>query len=135
MCKAYDLGILTWSPLAQGVLANRYDDADRLPPNSRGTQKSIYAERITPKGIEVARTLAERARAKGCTAAQWAVAWVLCQPGITGAIIGPRTVEQIQDLLTSADVVLDHEDLKICDTLVPPGGFVSDHFNTSGWRI
>ena len=134
LCRAYDLGIITWSPLAQGVLANRYEDPNRLPPNSRGTQNTIYAERITQKGIEVAQELGRKAQAKDCTTAQLAVAWVLCQPGITGAIIGPRTVQQFQELLTSADIVLDNEDLKICNSLVPPGSSVSDHFNTSGWR-
>jgi aryl-alcohol dehydrogenase-like predicted oxidoreductase len=134
MCRAYDLGILTWSPLAQGVLANRYEEADRLPPQSRGTQKSLYAERITQKGIEVGRELSKRAEAKGCTTAQLAVAWVLCQPGITAAIVGPRTVEHLEELLASAELVLEHDDFSLCDTLVPPGTFVSDHFNTSGWR-
>ncbi len=133
MCQAYDLGIITWAPLAQGVLACRYRDASNLPKDSRGAQKAIYAERITQRGIEVSFELAERAAEKGCTVAQLAVAWLLNQPGITGAIIGPRNVGQLTTLLSSGDVPLDESDFGFCDALVPPGTYVSNHFNTSFW--
>ena len=133
MCRAYDLGIITWSPLAQGVLACRYKDASKLPKGSRGTQRSIYAERITQKGIEVSFELAKRAAEKGCTVAQLALAWVLNQPGITGAIIGPRNLEQFESLLPAINIKLKESDFNFCDALVPPGSYVSNHFNTSNW--
>lgn len=134
MCLAYDLGILCWSPLAQGVLAGRYRDAGDIPPGTRGAFKKVYRDRITPQGIDVARKLAERAAAKRCSLPQIAVAWVLHQPGITGAIIGPRTLNHFKDLLGGVDVTLDASDLEFCDGLVPPGTHVSDHFNSAGWR-
>ena len=134
MCREYDLGIISWSPLAQGVLAGRYQDAGNLPTGSRGAFKEIYAERITPQGIEVAQQLAKRARHKGCTLPQLALAWILHQPGITGAIIGPRTRDHFNDLLPATDVHLDPSDLEFCDVLVPPGMNVSDHFNTCRWK-
>lgn len=134
MCRAYDLGIISWSPLAQGVLAGRYQDAANLPADSRGAFKPIYAERITPQGIEVAQQLAARARHKGCTLSQLALAWILHQPGITGAIIGPRTEDHFNDLLPTTGVHLDPSDLEFCDALVPPGMNVSDHFNTCRWK-
>ncbi len=133
MCQAYDLGIITWSPLAQGVLACRYDDATSFPKGSRGTLKEVYAERITQRGIEVSLELAKRAEGKGCTVAQLAVAWILNRSGITGAIIGPRNMEQFEDLLPSVDIELDETDIAFCDALVPSGSHVSDHFNTSYW--
>lgn len=133
MCQAYNLGIITWSPLAQGILACRYRDAKDLPKGSRGTLKDVYAERITQRGIEVGLGLAKRATEKGCTVAQLAIAWVLGQPGITGAIIGPRNMEQFEDLLPSVDIDLDEADITFCDALVPPGTYVSNHFNTSNW--
>jgi len=133
MCRAYDLGIITWSPLAQGVLACRYKDPSVLPEGSRGAQKPIYAERITPQGIHVSFGLAKKAEEKRCSVAQLAVAWLLHQPGITGAIIGPRNLEQFEDLLLSAGIRLDPSDLAFCDELVSPGTNVSNHFNTSRW--
>jgi aryl-alcohol dehydrogenase-like predicted oxidoreductase len=134
MCRAYDMGIISWSPLAQGVLAGRYQDAADIPPGSRGALKTIYAERITQPGIEVARQLSQRATQKGCGLPQLAVAWVLHQPGVTAAIIGPRTLIHLNDLLSAADLNLDDADLDYCNSLVKPGAFVSDHFNTAGWR-
>ena len=133
MCCAYDLGIITWSPLAQGVLACRYENATSFPKSSRGTLKEVYAERITQRGIEVSLESATRAREKGYTPAQFAVAWVIGQPGITGAIIGPRDLEQFEGLLPALDITLDETDLEFCDALVPPGRYVSNHFNTSNW--
>jgi aryl-alcohol dehydrogenase-like predicted oxidoreductase len=133
MCCAYDLGIITWSPLAQGLLAGRYKDARNLPEGSRGTLKEVYAERITQRGIEVSLELAKRATEKGCTPAQLAVAWVISQPGITGAIIGPKDLAQFESLLPALDITLDQADLEFCDALVPPGTYLSNHFNTSNW--
>lgn len=134
MCEAYDLGIICWSPLAQGVLAGRYRDARQIPPDSRGAFKKVYGERITRQGIEVAQRLAERAAVRGCTLPRLAVAWVLHQPGITGTIIGPRTLGHFEDLIGAVEVSLDASDLEFCDTLVPPGTHVSDHFNSAGWK-
>lgn len=134
MCKAYDMGIISWSPLAQGVLAGRYQNAADMPAGSRGAFKAIYAERITQPGIEVAQQLAQRATEKGCSLPQLAVAWVLHQPGITASIIGPRTPAHLDDLLSAADLKLNDTDLEYCDQLVKPGAYVSDHFNTAGWR-
>ena len=134
MCREYDLGIISWSPLAQGVLAGRYQDAQNLPTDSRGAFKDIYAERITREGIDVARQLKELARDKGCTLPQLALSWVLHQPGVTAAIIGPRTEIHFNDLLQAVDIALEASDLKFCDALVPPGTNVSDHFNTCRWK-
>jgi len=133
MCKAYNMGIISWSPLSQGVLAGRYRDAKKIPAGSRGAVKPIYAERITQQGVDVAQRLAQRAAAKGCTLPQFALAWILYQPAVTGAIIGPRTLKHLKDLLGAASVKLTGEDLDFCDALVPAGRNVSDHFNTSGW--
>lgn len=134
MCRAYDLGIVSWSPLAQGVLAGRYTDAAQLPKGSRGAFKKVYGDRITQQGIGVAERLAQRAEALGCTLPRLAVAWVLHQPDITATIVGPRTLHHFNDLIGAVDVALDASDLAFCDHLVPPGTHVSDHFNSAGWH-
>lgn len=133
MCQAYDLGIISWSPLAHGVLAGRYTDASHIPEGSRGSLRTVYAERITQQGIELSMEFAKKAKEKGCTAAQLAVAWVLHQPGITGPILGPRTLEQFESLLPAVDIHLDEADLSFCDNLVPAGHYVANYFNTSRW--
>ena len=133
MCRHYDLGIISWSPLAQGVLAGKYHDAEQLPEGSRGSLRRVFRERITPAGIAVGQQVVERAKAMACPASRLAVAWVLHQPGITGTIIGPRNVDQLNDLLPSLEVKLSSEDLAFCDDLVPPGRYVTSFFNTAEW--
>jgi len=134
MCLEYDLGIITWSPLAQGLLAGRYRTTNKLPGDSRAAQKSIYAERITEAGIKIARQVIDWAEGKELSPTALSVAWILHQPAITSVIIGPRTPEHLDDLLSSRNIHLSSEDLTWFDSLVPPGTYVSDHFNTAGWR-
>lgn len=133
MCQAYDLGVVTWAPLAHGVLAGRYTDATQLPEGSRGTLREVFRERITQAGIGIGQRFAERAEEKGCPAAQLAVAWVLHQPGITGSILGPRNLEQLENLLPAAKMQVTQEDIEFFDELVPPGRFVVNYFNTAKW--
>jgi aryl-alcohol dehydrogenase-like predicted oxidoreductase len=134
MCRAYDLGIVAWSPLAQGMLAGRYQDAHKLPKSSRAARKKLFTERITAEGIAAAAKLGERAGHNGWSPAQMAVSWVLHQPGITATIIGPRTLAHLKDMLPAVEIELSEDDLQFCDTLVPFGQHLSDHFNTAGWR-
>ncbi len=133
MCRHFDLGIIAWSPLAQGVLAGKYADADELPEGSRGSLRRVFRERITSAGIAVGQSVVARAKAMACPPSQLAVAWVLSQPGITGAIIGPRNVDQLNDLLPSAALKLSVEDQAYFDELVPPGRYVTSFFNTAEW--
>ena len=133
MCRYFDLGVICWSPLAQGMLAGRYKKADQFPEGSRAAQKEVFAERITQVGIDAAEKMARYAQKKGVTQAQFAVAWVLGQPVVTSSIIGPRTLEHFRDLLPSADIELTEEDRSFCDSLVPPRSHLSNHFNTTDW--
>lgn len=134
MCLEYDLGIITWSPLAQGVLAGRYGQVDVLPEDSRAAQKDIYAERITDAGIKIASKVIDRAGKRGLSPTALSISWILHQSAITSVIIGPRTPEHLDDLITALDIPLSKEDLDWFDSLVPSGTYFSDHFNTAGWR-
>ena len=134
LCQAYGLGIITWSPMAMGVLAGRYPDAVDYPQGSRAAlEGGIYAERITGAGIAVGRRFAELAEGMGISAAQLAILWVKEQPGITAPIIGPRTLEQFEHLLPVLAMQLPQETSAACDALVPPGSAVVDFHNTAPW--
>ncbi len=134
LCQAYGLGLITWSPLAQGVLAGRYSSATDLPADSRGALRGgIYSERITQAGVEVGEKVVSLAQAHGMSAAQLATLWVKDQPGITAPLIGPRTLEQLEHLLPVLDMSLSDELRAACDALVAPGGAVASFFNTAAW--
>ena len=133
LCQKHDLALLPWSPLGMGLLAGRYDH-DALPPDSRAAQiGGIYAQRITPRGIEVGRRFSALARDAGLTPAQLAILWNKDQPGVTTPIAGPRTLAQWQELLPVLDMALSEDLRAACNRLVPPGSVVVDFHNTAPW--
>ncbi|MCB9139299.1 MAG: aldo/keto reductase [Caldilineaceae bacterium] len=133
-CQAYGLGLITWSPLAMGILAGRYAHADAPPADSRATLRGgIYAERVTQAGIDVGDRFVALAHTHGLDPAQLAVLWVKDQPGITAPIIGPRTVAQLEHMLPVMEMTLSDELRAACDELVPPGGFAANFHNSAPW--
>jgi aryl-alcohol dehydrogenase-like predicted oxidoreductase len=131
LCRKHDLAVFPWSPLAAGILAGRY--ADGIPEDSRATRRPQLMDRVTAAAVEVGRGLAKLAAERDLTASQLALLWCKDQPGITAPIIGPRTVEQLEDAVGILDTTLDDETRAACDALVPPGTFVSDFHNTANW--
>jgi aryl-alcohol dehydrogenase-like predicted oxidoreductase len=134
MCQAYGLGILPWTPLAMGVLAGRYADADVYPSGSRASLRGgIYAERVTARGIEVGNQFVGLAKERDMSPAQLAVLWVKDQPGITAPLIGPRTLEQLEHFLPVMEMELDETIRLACDELVPPGSVAANFHNSAPW--
>lgn len=134
LCKAHGLAIFPWSPMAMGVLAGRYDDATEYPADSRAALRGgIYAQRVTPRGIEIGRCFSKLARETEYSPAQLAVLWVKSQDGITAPLIGPRTVEQLRHLLPVLEATLTDDVRTACDALVPPGAAVANFHNSAAW--
>lgn len=133
MCRANGLGIITWSPMAMGILAKRYLSMD-FPEDSRAALRGgIYADRVSPQGIEVGRRFVALARERDISPARLAILWVKDQPGITAPIIGPRTADQLDELLPVLELSLDDEVRAACDELVPPGSAVANFHNSAPW--
>ncbi len=132
LAKQYNMAILPWSPLAGGILAGRYDNG--IPEDSRGARAGqMFRERISDRGVEVARQVGEMAKAKGLTTAQLALLWCMVQPGITSPIIGPRTMNHIESFLPVMDMTLSQDELQKFDELVHPGNAVADFHNSNPW--
>lgn len=91
-------GCIPFSPLAQGLLTNRY--LQGLPADSRAVKSGVFlnAERITPEVLAKARALSEIAQQRGATLAQFAVLWLLRRPEITTVLIGASKISQIDDI-------------------------------------
>jgi aryl-alcohol dehydrogenase-like predicted oxidoreductase len=110
-CRADDVGVIVWSPLASGYLTGRYSD------DGGGGRRTTFT--FPPVDPDVgARGLAAVGRvagARGVSMAQVALAWVLAQPGITSAIVGASSLEQLDDNLAAADLVLSAEELATLD--------------------
>ncbi len=134
VCQTHGLGLITWSPLAMGMLAGRYTNISKPPENSRAELRGgIYAERVTQRGVEVGNQFVELAKARGLSPAQLAVLWVKEQPGITAPLLGPRTLAQLEHLLPVLDMTLEDETRAACDALVPPGSAVANFHNSAPW--
>lgn len=131
-CQAHGVGVICWSPLAMGMLAGRY--AQGRSDDSRAVVRGgIYAERVTDAGIRVGNAFAELARQHGLEPAQAAYAWVIAQPGVTAAIIGPKTVAQVASALPAAELTLPAGLIAAVDQLVTPGSVVASFFNSAPW--
>jgi aryl-alcohol dehydrogenase-like predicted oxidoreductase len=129
----YGMALLPWSPLAGGILAGRYD-AGSIPEDSRGARAGqMFRERISTRGVEVARQLGLMAKGKGITTAQLALLWCMVQPGVTAPITGPRTLGHIQSFIPVMDMSLSIEELQKMDELVHPGNAVADFHNSNPW--
>ena len=96
------VGAIPFSPLAQGLLTNRY--LDGIPSDSRvATSRFLNEAQIGETYLARARALDRIAAARGQTLAQLALAWVLRQPAVTSALIGASSVEQLEDSLRALD--------------------------------
>jgi 1-deoxyxylulose-5-phosphate synthase len=130
----HGLALLPWSPLAGGILAGRYKSAGKPPKGSRAERMAGLRDRVTKKAVAAATAVGRLAEDRNMTAGQLALLWLRDRPGVTSPIVGPRAVEHLEESLAVADhAPLDAEALAAIDELVPPGQFVSNFHNTSGW--
>lgn len=135
LAERHGLAILPWAPLAQGVLAGRYAPGSPWPADSRAARQpgSIYAERVTERGIAAGERFCTIARDHGRTPAQLALLWCKDQPAVTAPIIGPRTLEQLEELLPVLEMTLSEAERIACDAINPPGSVVVNFHNTAPW--
>jgi aryl-alcohol dehydrogenase-like predicted oxidoreductase len=132
MCRTYGIATIPWSPLAGGLLTGKYRRGEPPPEGTRYSSGDVrQARRMAERVFDVTEGLEPLAREKRVTLSQLALAWVLQQPGVTAPIIGPRTMEQLEDNLGALGVELDADDLKRLDALVPPGTHVSPFYEAS----
>ena len=118
-CARHAMGVLVWSPLAGGWLTGKYQDA--APADSRAaTNPDHFDGGNTDKRAAVDR-LQGIAEAAGLTLIQLALTWATEHPAVTAALIGPRTEDQLDDLLAGADVQLSVDVLDAIDAAVAPG--------------
>jgi aryl-alcohol dehydrogenase-like predicted oxidoreductase len=119
ICQRHGMGTLVWSPLAQGLLTGRYRKGQQADTHrSGGGMPQHFSDE---RKLDVVEQLIPLAEAAGVPMTHLAIAFAIAHPGVTSAIIGPRTMEQLDDLLAGADVTLDDEVLDRIDEIAPPG--------------
>jgi aryl-alcohol dehydrogenase-like predicted oxidoreductase len=127
----YGLGVISYSPLARGVLTGKYE-ANAAPAAETRAGRGDSRLRQTewrPESLQLARRVHEHAEARGLSAAQFALAWVLNSRFVTSTIAGPRTEAQWDDYLPALAYRLTAEDEAFVDALVTPGHPSTPGFN------
>jgi aryl-alcohol dehydrogenase-like predicted oxidoreductase len=113
-CGRLDLGVVVFSPLAQGVLTGKYRKGDRRPPDSRAADPAgaAFVRRFLTRGnLATVDRLRPIAADLDLTLGQLALAWVLRRPEVTSAIVGATRLEHIDENVAAADVDLDADTL------------------------
>lgn len=115
-------GCIAFSPLAQGMLTSKY--LDGVPQDARASRGgSLSQGLLTDRNLTAIRTLNEIAKARGQSLAQMAIAWVLRDRRVTSALIGARTVEQLDESLNAVNRLdFATDELSAIDRAAEDGG-------------
>ncbi len=150
MAQSYGLAIIPWSPLARGFLTGKYKRGEPIPGDSRfGSDSGRGAafqrrrdQHFTDRAYDVLDLVQQLAAEKDCSPSQVALAWVISKPGISSAIIGPRTMEHLLDNIGGTSVELTAADHARIDALAEPelatvpyyhGGMINFKPSDYGW--
>jgi aryl-alcohol dehydrogenase-like predicted oxidoreductase len=140
VAQDHGMGVLTWSPLAGGWLSGRFgvgkdntSERDRrLPARPGAGGRFDLTVPVNQRKLELVTELATVADDAGLTMVELALAFVLEHPAVSSAIIGPRTMEQLETQLPVPDILLEKVVLDRIDEIVAPGTDVNTE--DAGWR-
>ncbi|MEU8813100.1 aldo/keto reductase [Actinoplanes sp. NPDC048796] len=119
VCERYGMGVLTWSPLASGLLTGRFRLGGEQPSARR--MHWVPKHMTDPRNHAAVEQLVPIAEQAGLSLTHLALAFVVSHPAVTSAIIGPRTMAHLDDLLAGAGTALDDDTLDRIDEIVAPG--------------
>lgn len=117
--QRYGMGVMVWSPLSKGLLTGRYRKGQPSPDSLRA--RVMPKQMSDERSLDVVERLLPLAQQAGLSLTHMAMAFAVAHPGVTSAILGPRTMEQLDDLLAGAQVRLGDDILDQIDQIVPPG--------------
>jgi aryl-alcohol dehydrogenase (NADP+) len=138
MCRRYDVGAIVWAPLNGGWLTGKYRRDQAPPAASRAEREPDHFDHASgwrETKLDLVEQLEKIATGAGLSLTALALGFALAHPAVSAVLIGPRTPEQLADLLTLADVRLDDDTLAAIDAIVPPGTDVNpaDAGYTPSW--
>jgi aryl-alcohol dehydrogenase (NADP+) len=136
-CNYYGLGVVSYSPLARGVLTGKYAPDSRPEQGTRAGRSDtrMMQTEWRPESLQLAQTIRKHAEARGITAGQFAVAWVLNNRFINAVVAGPRTEEQWDDYAKALAYRFTAEDEALIDSLITTGHPSTPGFNDPQYPI
>jgi aryl-alcohol dehydrogenase-like predicted oxidoreductase len=122
--------VVTYSPIARGVLSGKYAPGAAPPEGSRAARndKRLLQTEFRTESLAFAQRIAEHARARGRTPLEFALGWVWHNALVHGVVGGPKTLAQWQEYIAAMDAPFDDEDEALVDAMVAPG-----HASTPGY--
>ena len=118
ICQKYGMGVLVWSPACEGHAHRQVPQGQPLPDTVRANVSKTVADE---RNLDAVERLIPIAQGAGLSLIHMAMAFVMAHPGVTSAIIGPRTMQHLDDLLAGAEVQLSDDILDRIDAVVAPG--------------
>jgi aryl-alcohol dehydrogenase-like predicted oxidoreductase len=133
-CHHYGVGVVSYSPLARGVLTAKYAPGEKPGADTRAgrSDKRMSETEWRAENLELAQEIKRHAQARGITTGQFAVAWVLANRLVTSAIAGPRTLEQWEDYVPALDYRWTADDEALVDRFVATGHPSTPGYNDPG---
>jgi len=123
LCQEHGVGVVSYSPLARGILSGKYRPGEQFPEGSRAARndRRMQQAELRDESFELAAELQAHCERTGRQLSQFALAWCLANPILTSIIIGPRTWEQFEDNVACLELSITAEDEALVNRLVPPG--------------
>lgn len=136
-CAHYGLGVVSYSPLARGVLTGKYQPGAEAPKDTRAgrADKRMMQTEFRPETLAAAQQIARHADERGIKPGHLAVAWVLNNRMITGVVAGPRTEAQWDDYVAALDVAFTAADEDFINGLVVTGHAAAPGYNDPAYPI
>src|SRR5881275_1971941 len=137
VCKNYGIGVVSYSPLARGVLTGKYAPGAEAAKDSRAgrADKRMLETEFRPETLEAAQKFKAYAEKRGIAAGHLAVAWVLNNKLISGVVAGPRTEAQWDDYVKALEVKFTKEDEAFVNDLVVTGHAAAPGYNDPAYPI
>jgi aryl-alcohol dehydrogenase-like predicted oxidoreductase len=137
LCQAQGLGVVSYSPLARGILTGKYKPGEAFPAGSRAARndKRLQETELRDESLEISQQLAAHCHRKGVAPSQFALAWCLANATITSIILGPRTMDQFDDNVAALEVQITAADEDFVDSLVPPGEHSGKGFRDPNYPV
>lgn len=137
LCREHGIGVVSYSPLARGVLTGKYQPGQTPAEGTRAARKDprMMQAEWREASLEVAQQLKAHCESKGVPTSQFALAWCMANPIVSSIVVGPRTMDQFQDNCACLEVPITAQDEAFVDDLVPPGEHSGRGFQDTAYPV
>jgi aryl-alcohol dehydrogenase-like predicted oxidoreductase len=134
LCRELGITFVAYSPLGRGFLTGAIKSPDDLAPDDWRRQNPRFQGENFQKNLDLVRAIEQMAAARGCTAPQLALAWVLSRGEHVMAIPGTRSIRRLEENAAAADITLSEDELAEIDRIAPPDAAAGTRYPEAGMK-